>query len=161
MDYHCGMRVAKGSQYGTNVPAAVVSACPVERAIHVIGGKWKLLLLRSLLLKGPQGYNQLLASVDGISAKELTRNLRELAMTVQVDSIYAVPTEIEDKPTAAHTLAAIVHTDPDDAHDYVEETGAPIVIKADGLAAGKGVVVATTLDEAEQAIQSMFAGAPR
>jgi len=78
MDYHCGMRVAKGSQYGTNVPAAVVSACPVERAIHVIGGKWKLLLLRSLLLKGPQGYNQLLASVDGISAKELTRNLREL-----------------------------------------------------------------------------------
>ena len=43
------------------------------------------------------------------------RNLRELAMTVQVDSIYAVPTEIEDKQKAAHTLAAIVHTDPDDA----------------------------------------------
>jgi cell division protein FtsI (penicillin-binding protein 3) len=43
------------------------------------------------------------------------RNLRELAMTVQVDSIYAVPTEIDDKKAAAHTLAAIVHTDPDDA----------------------------------------------
>jgi phosphoribosylamine--glycine ligase len=42
---------------------------------------------------------------------------------------------------------------------YVRAEGAPIVVKADGLAAGKGVVVATTLDEAEQAIQSMFAGA--
>jgi len=43
------------------------------------------------------------------------RNLRELAMTVQVDSIYAVPTEIDDKAAAAHELAAIVHTDPEDA----------------------------------------------
>jgi cell division protein FtsI (penicillin-binding protein 3) len=42
------------------------------------------------------------------------RNMRELAMTVQVDSIYAVPTEISDKDSAAHTLAAIVHTDPED-----------------------------------------------
>jgi phosphoribosylamine--glycine ligase len=42
---------------------------------------------------------------------------------------------------------------------YVRAKGAPIVVKADGLAAGKGVVVAMTLDDAEQAIQSMFAGA--
>src|SRR5579871_5945879 len=42
------------------------------------------------------------------------RNLRELAMTVQVDSIYAVPTEIEDKTAAARQLAAIVHVDSDD-----------------------------------------------
>lgn len=42
------------------------------------------------------------------------RNMHELAMTVQVDSIYAVPTEIEDKQAAARTLAAIVHTDPED-----------------------------------------------
>jgi len=44
----------------------------------VIGGKWKLLLLRFLLLNGPQRYNDLLAGVAAISAKELTRNLREL-----------------------------------------------------------------------------------
>jgi cell division protein FtsI (penicillin-binding protein 3) len=43
------------------------------------------------------------------------RNLHELAMTVQVDSIYAVPTEIENKKAAASTLAAIVHTDAADA----------------------------------------------
>jgi DNA-binding HxlR family transcriptional regulator len=53
-------------------------SCPVERAIQVIGGRWRLLVLRSLLLDGAQRYNQLLRSVRGISAKELTRNLRAL-----------------------------------------------------------------------------------
>jgi DNA-binding HxlR family transcriptional regulator len=64
---------------GTGPKAAAVAECPVERAITVIGGKWKMLVLRSLLLNGPQRYNQLLASVTGISAKELTRNLTALA----------------------------------------------------------------------------------
>ncbi len=41
---------------------------------------------------------------------------------------------------------------------YVREQGAPIVIKADGLAAGKGVIVAMTLEEAEDAIKDMLAG---
>lgn len=41
---------------------------------------------------------------------------------------------------------------------YVREKGAPIVIKADGLAAGKGVIVAMTLQEAEDAIEDMLAG---
>ncbi len=43
------------------------------------------------------------------------------------------------------------------AHAYVDRQGAPIVIKADGLAAGKGVVVAATLDEAHAAIDMMLA----
>ena len=41
---------------------------------------------------------------------------------------------------------------------YVREQGAPIVVKADGLAAGKGVIVALTLKEAEDAIEDMLAG---
>ena len=45
-----------------------------------------------------------------------------------------------------------------DARAYVEREGAPIVIKADGLAAGKGVVVAMTLNEALEAIDKMFVG---
>jgi cell division protein FtsI (penicillin-binding protein 3) len=49
------------------------------------------------------------------------RNLHELAMTVQVDSIFAVPIEIDDKPAAAHALAAIVHIDPDDAQTTEQE----------------------------------------
>jgi cell division protein FtsI (penicillin-binding protein 3) len=52
------------------------------------------------------------------------RNLHELAMTVQVDSVFAVPTEIVDKQAAAHALAAIVHTDPDDAQTTEEQIAA-------------------------------------
>ena len=48
-------------------------------------------------------------------------------------------------------------TDAQAAHTYVEIKGAPIVIKADGLAAGKGVVVAMTLDEAHAAVDMMLA----
>ncbi len=49
-------------------------------------------------------------------------------------------------------------TDAAAAHAYVERNGAPIVIKADGLAAGKGVVVATTNAQAREAIDGMLAG---
>lgn len=47
-------------------------------------------------------------------------------------------------------------SDPAAAHQYIDEQGAPIVIKADGLAAGKGVVVAMTLDEAHGAVDMML-----
>ncbi len=47
-------------------------------------------------------------------------------------------------------------TDPVAAHAYVDRLGAPIVVKADGLAAGKGVVVATTLQEAHDAVDFML-----
>jgi phosphoribosylamine--glycine ligase len=49
-------------------------------------------------------------------------------------------------------------TDMDEALTYVRKQGAPIVIKADGLAAGKGVIVAMTLEEAESAVRDMLAG---
>ena len=49
------------------------------------------------------------------------RNLRELAMTVQVDSIYADPSEIENKAAAAQTLAGLVHTDADDGRNSESE----------------------------------------
>ena len=55
-------------------------------------------------------------------------------------------------PTAAYQT----FTDAQAAHRYVDERGAPIVIKADGLAAGKGVVVATALKEAHDAIDMML-----
>ncbi|MCW3733653.1 phosphoribosylamine--glycine ligase, partial [Burkholderia cenocepacia] len=51
-------------------------------------------------------------------------------------------------PTAAYQTFA----DAGQAHAYIDAQGAPIVIKADGLAAGKGVVVATTLEEAHAAV---------
>ncbi|QNU15430.1 phosphoribosylamine--glycine ligase [Thermomonas sp. XSG] len=51
-----------------------------------------------------------------------------------------------------------VHSDVGAALAYVHRKGAPIVIKADGLAAGKGVIVAMTLDEAEAAVRDMLSG---
>ena len=57
-------------------------------------------------------------------------------------------------PTAKYAT----FTNAADARAYVEREGAPIVVKADGLAAGKGVVVAMTLDEALAAINGMFTG---
>jgi phosphoribosylamine--glycine ligase len=57
-------------------------------------------------------------------------------------------------PTAGYATFTAV----DPALAYLRERGAPIVVKADGLAAGKGVIVAQTLPEAEAAVRDMLAG---
>jgi len=57
-------------------------------------------------------------------------------------------------PTAGYQTFAEPHA----AHGYVDAKGAPIVVKADGLAGGKGVVVAMTKDEAHAAIDAMLVG---
>lgn len=57
-------------------------------------------------------------------------------------------------PTAGYE----VFTQVEPALDYIDSRGAPIVIKADGLAAGKGVVVAMTLQEARDAVRDMLSG---
>jgi phosphoribosylamine--glycine ligase len=57
-------------------------------------------------------------------------------------------------PTAAYER----FNAPGPAKDYIRKQGAPIVVKADGLAAGKGVVVAETIEQAEAAIDMMFDG---
>ena len=57
-------------------------------------------------------------------------------------------------PTAAYGN----FTDIDEAVAFIREQGAPIVVKADGLAAGKGVIIAQTVEEAEVAVRDMLAG---
>jgi len=57
-------------------------------------------------------------------------------------------------PTAAYGN----FTDMAAAEAYIKKTGAPIVVKADGLAAGKGVIIAPTVDEAVAAVRDMLAG---
>ncbi|MEM9967782.1 MAG: phosphoribosylamine--glycine ligase [Pseudomonadota bacterium] len=58
-------------------------------------------------------------------------------------------------PTAAHGH----FTDPKAAHDYLDDQQTPIVVKADGLAAGKGVIIAETHEQAHAAVNDMFDGA--
>ena len=67
--------------------------------------------------------------------------------TKDICAKYNIPTGAYQRFTAAGP-----------AKDYIREQGAPIVIKADGLAAGKGVTVAMTLDEALEAVDSCFSG---
>jgi phosphoribosylamine--glycine ligase len=57
-------------------------------------------------------------------------------------------------PTAAYG----VFTDQSEAEDFISRTGAPIVVKADGLAAGKGVIIARTCEEAVAAVRDMLSG---
>ncbi|PAD39559.1 phosphoribosylamine--glycine ligase [Terribacillus sp. 7520-G] len=56
------------------------------------------------------------------------------------------------------TAASETFSDAEKAKAYIAEQGAPIVVKADGLAAGKGVVVAQTVEEANEAVESMLVG---
>lgn len=87
-----------------------------------------------------------------------TRGLRVFGPTksaAQIESSKSYAKDIMNKyhiPTAAHET----FTEADKAIAYIKEQGAPIVIKADGLAAGKGVVVAMTEDEAIEAVEDMI-----
>lgn len=98
--------------------------------------------------------------VDGIVDLFEERNLRVFgpsAGAAQLEGSKAFTKDFLDRhkiPTAAYAN----FTDVDQALDYVRKQGAPIVVKADGLAAGKGVIVAMTLEEAEEAIRDMLAG---
>lgn len=98
--------------------------------------------------------------VDGIVDLFEERGLRVFgpsAGAAQLEGSKAFTKDFLDRqniPTAAYAN----FTDVDQALDYVRKQGAPIVVKADGLAAGKGVIVAMTLNEAEDAIRDMLAG---
>ncbi|MBF9046249.1 phosphoribosylamine--glycine ligase [Rhodobacterales bacterium LSUCC0031] len=80
------------------------------------------------------------------------------AAAARLEASKAFTKEICDA-CGAPTAAWARFTDADAARAYVEAQGAPIVIKADGLAAGKGVVVAETLEQALAAIDDILGGA--
>jgi phosphoribosylamine--glycine ligase len=77
------------------------------------------------------------------------------AAAAQLEGSKAFAKEIADA-AGIPTAGWAEFTDEDEAHEYIEEQGAPIVIKADGLAAGKGVVVAATLEEAHAAVHAIM-----
>jgi len=106
-----------------------------------------------LVIPGPEA--PLVAGIADALAAAGIRCFGPSAAAAQLEGSKRFTKEIADSagiPTA--DWANFI--DSSDAHDYVEDLGAPIVIKADGLAAGKGVVVAQTLEEAHAAISAMM-----
>ena len=92
--------------------------------------------------------------VDAFRAADLkilgpTRRAAQLESSKQFAKDFMLEHSI---PTGRHQR----FVDATEAHAYVDAQGAPIVIKADGLAAGKGVVVATTLQQAHEALDAML-----
>ncbi|MDG1532472.1 MAG: phosphoribosylamine--glycine ligase [Paracoccaceae bacterium] len=79
------------------------------------------------------------------------------AAAAQLEASKSFTKEVCDAANAP-TAAWARFTQPDPAKEYIREKGAPIVIKADGLAAGKGVIVAMDLETALSAIDDMFGG---
>jgi len=106
-----------------------------------------------LVIPGPEA--PLVAGIADALAAAGIRCCGPSAAAAQLEGSKRFSKEIADAagiPTA--DWASFV--DANDAHDYVEDLGAPIVIKADGLAAGKGVVVAETIEEAHAAISAIM-----
>jgi len=70
--------------------------CPVATTVQLIGNKWKLLILRNLLVR-PWRFNELRKSLDGISQKVLTESLRSMESDgIIVRTVYAeVPPRVE------------------------------------------------------------------
>ena len=86
-------------------------ACPLGRAMEMIGGKWKLSILCSLSVDGAVRYNELLRKVKGISNTMLARSLQELERDglVRRSEYLEVPIRVEYEPTdKAKELAPIL-----------------------------------------------------
>ncbi|KNZ33116.1 MAG: phosphoribosylamine--glycine ligase [Methylibium sp. NZG] len=108
-----------------------------------------------LTVVGPEG--PLAAGVVDLFRNRGLRVFGPTQAAAQLESSKAFAKEFMQRhhiPTATHQTFG----DAAQAHAYVDGKGAPIVIKADGLAAGKGVVVAATLAQAHEAIDWMLAG---
>lgn len=76
---------------------ADLPACPVETCVSLVGSKWRLLVMRDLLLNGSMRFKELQRSIGGVSQKVLTNNLREMEDAgLVVRRVYAeVPPRVE------------------------------------------------------------------
>lgn len=74
----------------------LIPECPVAATVQLIGNKWKLLIMRNLLVR-PWRFNELQKSLDGISQKVLTDSLRSMeADGIVIRTVYAeVPPRVE------------------------------------------------------------------
>lgn len=95
--------------------------CPVATTVQLIGNKWKLLIIRNLFYNGKQRFSDFLKSIDGISKKVLTDNLRALEDDGLIDrEVFAeVPPRVEYSFTElGKTLKPILDAMRDWGTDY-------------------------------------------
>jgi phosphoribosylamine--glycine ligase len=136
-------------------PGTVAVATNVPLRTNDIDGLVKFAVSNKIDLVVPGPEAPLVAGLADALAAENIACCGPSAAAAQLEGSKRFTKEIADAariPTAAWKA----FTEADAAHDYVEAMGAPIVIKADGLAAGKGVVVAATLDEAHEAVTAIM-----
>ena len=137
-----------GTAHDVNLVDVPISDIPALR-------DWALAEKIDLTVVGPEG--PLAAGiVDDFQAHGL-RIFGPTQAAAQLESSKAFSKAFMQRhgiPTAAYET----FTDAALAHAFVDRMGAPIVVKADGLAAGKGVVVATTAAQAHEAIDFMLQG---
>ena len=106
-----------------------------------------------LTVVGPEG--PLAGGIVDVFIKNKLRVFGPQKKAAQLEASKVFSKELMAKykvPTAAFAI----FDDPGAANAYIEKKGAPCVVKADGLAAGKGVVVAQTVDEARRAVKAMM-----
>jgi len=135
-------------EHCTNLPIGVSDFDDIIQAIQTHG--------IDLVVVGPE-----VPLAEGISDRLQSENIPvfgpvQAGAQLEASKAWAKELMVE---AGVPTAKAAVFATAAEATDYVKAEGAPIVVKADGLAAGKGVTVATTVDEAIAAIQDAFGGA--
>ncbi len=123
---------------GSDIPALIEFARREEVALTVVGPEGPLMLgvVDRFREAGLAIYGPTAAAAQLEGSKAFSKNFMQR---------HGIP-----------TAQFSVFDEPGPAKEYARALGAPVVVKADGLAAGKGVVVAATLDEAERAIDDML-----
>ncbi len=106
-----------------------------------------------LVVPGPEG--PLVAGLTDAMAEAGIRCIGPTAAAARLEGSKAFAKQLCDD-AAIPTALWEQFTDAGDARDFIRRRGAPVVVKADGLASGKGVVVAATVEEAEAALDSMM-----
>ena len=136
--------------------AALAETVVVDVQDHAAVREFCRLMRISLVIVGPEA--PLVAGLtDDLRAADIAC-FGPSAAAAQLEGSKAFTKALCDHagiPTAAYGA----FTNAAQAHAYLDQVGAPIVVKADGLAAGKGVVVAQTIAQARRAVDECFAGA--
>lgn len=145
--------IAPGSEGMRNIQNVPVELVPIDEYDSVGLLRFAKEQQIDLTIVGPEA-----ALMDGIANKFAQAGLPIFAPTkeaARIEGSKQFAKELMSKyniPTATFKTFAKY----DEAKSYLDEVGAPIVIKYDGLAAGKGVVVAMTADEADEALKDML-----